>query len=193
MLNQPPQPDVEGFQSHVDFCSCYRPPAPAEVWTLALWGEQLRWHLPAHCTSTNGHTNSPLWPLIHHNHNFADLSGMSALAIGTAEWRHCFYHLAPQHNKYAIFQYLLFLAPLFLLQVSYVSVSTREIYSKVGRELLASIAAVHPYIISVLLERLRETLKTIGMVGFINPFRLNLHFEKVIVRKHFSCIFHCHC
>lgn len=46
--------------------------------------------------------------------------------------------------------------------------STREMYSKVGRELLASIATVHPYIISVLLERLRETLKTIGMVGFIN-------------------------
>lgn len=61
--------------------------------------------------------------------------------------------------------------------------STREIYSKVGRELLASIATVHPYIISVLLERLRETLKTIGMVGFVNPLRLTLHFEKVIVKK----------
>lgn len=79
-----------------------------------------------------------------------------------------FYQLASQDNKYAVLQYLVFLVPLFLFQVSYVSVSTREMYSKVGRELLASIATVHPYIISVLLERLRETLKTIGMVGFIN-------------------------
>lgn len=59
--------------------------------------------------------------------------------------------------------------------------STRETYSKVGRELLASIATVHPYIISVLLERLRETIKTVGMVGFIIPLKLNLHVYKVIV------------
>lgn len=65
--------------------------------------------------------------------------------------------------------------------MSYVSVSTRETYSKVGRELLASIATVHPYIISVLLERLRETIKTIGMVGFIIPLRLNFHVDNVIV------------
>lgn len=75
------------------------------------------------------------------------------------------------------------LVPLLLFQVSYVSVSTREIYSKVGRELLASIAAVHPYIISVLLEKLRETLKTIGMVGFINPLRLNLTLRKLLRGK----------
>lgn len=60
-----------------------------------------------------------------------------------------------------------------LFQVSYVSVSTREMYSKVGRELLVSIATVHPYIISVLLERLRETIKTVGMVGLIIPLRPN--------------------
>lgn len=52
-----------------------------------------------------------------------------------------------------------------LLQVSYVSVSTREIYSKVGRDLLAAIATAHPHVISVLLERLRETIQTVGMVG----------------------------
>lgn len=68
-----------------------------------------------------------------------------------------------------------------MFQVSYVSASTRETYSKVGRELLASIATVHPYIISVLLERLRETIKTVGMVGFFIPLKLNLHFYKVIV------------
>uniref|UniRef100_A0AAQ4S5V1 Ectopic P-granules autophagy protein 5 homolog (C. elegans) n=1 Tax=Gasterosteus aculeatus aculeatus TaxID=481459 RepID=A0AAQ4S5V1_GASAC len=52
-----------------------------------------------------------------------------------------------------------------LLQVSYVSVTTRETYSKVGRELLAAIATAHPHVISVLLERLRETIQTVGMVA----------------------------
>ncbi|XP_037632839.1 ectopic P granules protein 5 homolog [Sebastes umbrosus] len=54
---------------------------------------------------------------------------------------------------------------LLMYQVSYVSVSTRETYSKVGRELLAAIATAHPYVISVLLERLRETIQTVGMVA----------------------------
>ncbi|XP_029915436.1 ectopic P granules protein 5 homolog isoform X2 [Myripristis murdjan] len=54
---------------------------------------------------------------------------------------------------------------LLIYQVSYVSVSTRETYSKVGRELLAAIATAHPHIISVLLERLRETIQTVGMVA----------------------------
>ncbi|XP_046871698.1 ectopic P granules protein 5 homolog [Hypomesus transpacificus] len=54
---------------------------------------------------------------------------------------------------------------LLIYQVSYVSVSTREIYSKVGRELLAAIATAHPLIISVLLERLRETIHSVGMVA----------------------------
>uniref|UniRef100_A0A7N6F6H0 Ectopic P-granules autophagy protein 5 homolog n=1 Tax=Anabas testudineus TaxID=64144 RepID=A0A7N6F6H0_ANATE len=54
---------------------------------------------------------------------------------------------------------------LLIYQVSYVSVSTRETYSKVGRELLAAIATAHPYVISVLLERLRETIQTVGMVA----------------------------
>lgn len=43
--------------------------------------------------------------------------------------------------------------------------STRETYSKVGRELLAAIATAHPYIISELLEKLRETIQTVGMVS----------------------------
>ncbi|XP_034396490.1 ectopic P granules protein 5 homolog isoform X2 [Cyclopterus lumpus] len=54
---------------------------------------------------------------------------------------------------------------LLMYQVSYVSVTTRETYSKVGRELLAAIATAHPYVISVLLERLRETIQTVGMVA----------------------------
>lgn len=52
------------------------------------------------------------------------------------------------------------------------SVSTRETYSKVGRELLAAIATVHPYVVSVLLERLRETIQTVGMVGITILLRL---------------------
>lgn len=56
-----------------------------------------------------------------------------------------------------------FIFPVFA-QVSYVSVSTRETYSKVGRELLAVVATAHPHVISVLLERLRETIQTVGMV-----------------------------
>ncbi|XP_024131104.1 ectopic P granules protein 5 homolog isoform X4 [Oryzias melastigma] len=54
---------------------------------------------------------------------------------------------------------------LLIYQVSYVSVSTRETYSKVGRELLASIATAHPFVISVLLERLRESIQNVGMVA----------------------------
>ncbi|XP_028980425.2 ectopic P granules protein 5 homolog isoform X2 [Esox lucius] len=54
---------------------------------------------------------------------------------------------------------------LLIYQVSYVSVSTRETYSKVGRELLATIATAHPHIISVLLERLRGTIETVGMMA----------------------------
>ncbi|XP_058491865.1 ectopic P granules protein 5 homolog [Solea solea] len=54
---------------------------------------------------------------------------------------------------------------LLIYQVSYVSMSTREIYSKVGRELLAAIATAHPYVISVLLEKLRETIQTVGMMA----------------------------
>ncbi|XP_017269325.1 ectopic P granules protein 5 homolog isoform X2 [Kryptolebias marmoratus] len=54
---------------------------------------------------------------------------------------------------------------LLIYQVSYVSVSTRETYSKVGRELLAVIASAHPHVISVLLGRLRETIQTVGMMA----------------------------
>uniref|UniRef100_A0A1A8FDK4 Ectopic P-granules autophagy protein 5 homolog n=3 Tax=Nothobranchius TaxID=28779 RepID=A0A1A8FDK4_9TELE len=52
-----------------------------------------------------------------------------------------------------------------IYQVSYVSLATRETYSKVGRELLAAIATAHPYIISVLLEKLRETIQTVGLMA----------------------------
>lgn len=50
-------------------------------------------------------------------------------------------------------------------QVSYVSLSTRETFSKVGRELLGAIASIHTQIISVLLDRIRETIDKVGMVS----------------------------
>ncbi|PNI60767.1 EPG5 isoform 3 [Pan troglodytes] len=50
-----------------------------------------------------------------------------------------------------------------IYEVSYVTLSTRETFSKVGRELLGTITAVHPEIISVLLDRVQETIDQVGM------------------------------
>ncbi|KAK7934057.1 hypothetical protein WMY93_004953 [Mugilogobius chulae] len=66
-----------------------------------------------------------------------------------------------QHNDRAFIKTV----TLLIYQVSYVSMTTREMYSKVGRELLAAIATAHPFVISVLLERLRDTIQTVGMVA----------------------------
>ncbi|XP_004855138.1 ectopic P granules protein 5 homolog isoform X1 [Heterocephalus glaber] len=52
-----------------------------------------------------------------------------------------------------------------IYEVSYVSLSTRETFSKVGRELLGAITAVHPEIISILLDRVQETIDQVGMVS----------------------------
>ncbi|XP_047293663.1 ectopic P granules protein 5 homolog isoform X12 [Homo sapiens] len=52
-----------------------------------------------------------------------------------------------------------------IYEVSYVTLSTRETFSKVGRELLGTITAVHPEIISVLLDRVQETIDQVGMVS----------------------------
>uniref|UniRef100_A0A803XLM9 Ectopic P-granules 5 autophagy tethering factor n=1 Tax=Meleagris gallopavo TaxID=9103 RepID=A0A803XLM9_MELGA len=52
-----------------------------------------------------------------------------------------------------------------IYEVSYVSLSTRETFSKVGRELLGAIASVHTQIISVLLDRVKETIERVGMVS----------------------------
>ncbi|KAL7839536.1 hypothetical protein SRHO_G00261940 [Serrasalmus rhombeus] len=76
-----------------------------------------------------------------------------------------------------------------IYEVSYVCVTTREIFSKVGRELLAAIATAHPHIISVLLERLRETIDKVGMVSLYLFKELPLHFwspspaEVVVIRS----------
>lgn len=52
-----------------------------------------------------------------------------------------------------------------IYEVSYVTLSTRETFSKVGRELLGAITAVHPEIISVLLDRVQDTIDQVGMVS----------------------------
>ncbi|KAL0613329.1 Ectopic P granules protein 5-like protein [Plecturocebus cupreus] len=52
-----------------------------------------------------------------------------------------------------------------IYEVSYVTLSTRETFSKVGRELLGTITAVHPEIISILLDRVQETIDQVGMVS----------------------------
>ncbi|XP_054253220.1 ectopic P granules protein 5 homolog [Indicator indicator] len=52
-----------------------------------------------------------------------------------------------------------------IYEVSYLSLSTRETFSKVGRELLGSIASIHIQMISVLLDRVRETIEKVGMVS----------------------------
>lgn len=52
-----------------------------------------------------------------------------------------------------------------------------------GRELLAAIATVHPYIVSVLLEILRETIHTVGMVSVVISLRLYMHVVDHVKRK----------
>ncbi|KAG2466578.1 EPG5 protein, partial [Polypterus senegalus] len=52
-----------------------------------------------------------------------------------------------------------------IYEVCYVSLSTRETFSKVGKELLAAIAIAHPHIISVLLEQVSKTIEKVGMVS----------------------------
>ncbi|XP_063814425.1 ectopic P granules protein 5 homolog [Pseudophryne corroboree] len=62
-----------------------------------------------------------------------------------------------------------------IYEVSYVSLSTREAFSKVGRELLATITSAHSDIISVLLQRVRETIEKVGMVSLYLFKELPLH------------------
>ncbi|XP_078530871.1 ectopic P granules protein 5 homolog [Lissotriton helveticus] len=52
-----------------------------------------------------------------------------------------------------------------IYEVSYISLNTREMFSKVGRELLTAIAGIHKWIIPVLLERISGTIETVGMVS----------------------------
>ena len=56
------------------------------------------------------------------------------------------------------------LTKLLNFQIAYISNHTREFCSKVGRELLSSIAQRHPFILSFLLQGVRDTVEKIGMV-----------------------------
>ncbi len=51
-------------------------------------------------------------------------------------------------------------------QIAYISNHTREFCSKMGRELLSSIAQRHPFILSSLLHSVQLTIGQIGMVGY---------------------------
>ena len=48
--------------------------------------------------------------------------------------------------------------------MSYVTSETREFCSKNGRDLLSTIATVHPFVLSVLLKRVAETVQSVGKV-----------------------------
>ncbi|XP_053153472.1 ectopic P granules protein 5 homolog isoform X2 [Hemicordylus capensis] len=65
-----------------------------------------------------------------------------------------------------------------IYEVSYVSLSTRETFSKVGRELLGAITTVHTSMISVLLDRVRETIGRVGMVSLYLFKELPMHLWK---------------
>uniref|UniRef100_A0A8C5LRQ0 Ectopic P-granules 5 autophagy tethering factor n=1 Tax=Leptobrachium leishanense TaxID=445787 RepID=A0A8C5LRQ0_9ANUR len=62
-----------------------------------------------------------------------------------------------------------------IYEISYVCLSTRETFSKVGRELLATITNEHIGIISVLLERVHSTIDKVGMVSLYLFKELPLH------------------
>ncbi|XP_060029795.1 ectopic P granules protein 5 homolog isoform X2 [Erinaceus europaeus] len=62
-----------------------------------------------------------------------------------------------------------------IYEVSYVILSTRETFSKVGRELLGCITAVHPEMTSVLLDRVQDTIDQVGMVSLYLFKDLPLH------------------
>ncbi|XP_059845461.1 ectopic P granules protein 5 homolog isoform X1 [Hypanus sabinus] len=66
-----------------------------------------------------------------------------------------------------------------IYEVAYVSPSTRESFSKVGRELLATISTAHPHIISILLDRVRGSIDKVGMVSLYLFKELPLHLWKI--------------
>ncbi|XP_069141683.1 ectopic P granules protein 5 homolog isoform X3 [Argopecten irradians] len=52
-----------------------------------------------------------------------------------------------------------------LFEVSYVCSNTREMCSKVGRELLSAMATIHPFILSQLVQEAKDHLENIGMMA----------------------------
>ncbi|XP_069780347.1 ectopic P granules protein 5 homolog isoform X2 [Narcine bancroftii] len=66
-----------------------------------------------------------------------------------------------------------------IFEVAYISPSTRESFSKIGRELLATISTTHPHIISILLDRVRESIDKVGMVSLYLFKEFPLHLWKI--------------
>lgn len=54
---------------------------------------------------------------------------------------------------------------IFIWQICYVFNETREMCSKVGRELLVSLATAHPFMLSLLIQRTHENMEHIGVVS----------------------------
>ncbi|XP_073485440.1 ectopic P granules protein 5 homolog [Aquarana catesbeiana] len=88
-----------------------------------------------------------------------------------------------QTKQYDVDKELVKTITLEIYEVSYVSLSTREAYSKVGRELLASITAAHSDLISIILERVQETIDKVGMVSLYFFKELPLHSWKPSVTE----------
>ncbi|CAH1788011.1 unnamed protein product [Owenia fusiformis] len=62
-----------------------------------------------------------------------------------------------------------------MFEIAYISSHTREFCSKVGRELLSSIASEHPFIISELLHYVSDTISRVGMVSLYLFKELPIH------------------
>ncbi|XP_021361330.1 ectopic P granules protein 5 homolog [Mizuhopecten yessoensis] len=69
-----------------------------------------------------------------------------------------------------------------LFEVCYVCSSTREMCSKVGRELLAAIATIHPFILSLLIQEAKDNMENIGMMA-VYLFK-ELPFDVWLPREH---------
>lgn len=61
--------------------------------------------------------------------------------------------------------HLLYKATIHPFQIAYMCSHTRDFCSKPGRELLASISLKHPFIISSVLNRVKNSMDKIGMVS----------------------------
>lgn len=54
----------------------------------------------------------------------------------------------------------------YIIQVSFVCPETRDLCSKMGRELLAEIMACHPFMLSFITQRVQEYMEKLGQVSF---------------------------
>ncbi|XP_064604344.1 ectopic P granules protein 5 homolog [Liolophura sinensis] len=64
-----------------------------------------------------------------------------------------------------------------VFEIAYISSHTRDFCSKVGRELLSAMAAAHPFIISIIIQRLKDVLEETGMDDDVSEMCLYLFRE----------------